>query len=154
MIVVVQRVIRAEVRVADREPARIGKGLLLLAGLARGDTEVQAAWMAKKIASLRVFPNEAGRLDRGLAEVEGRCLVVSQFTLLGDARHGRRPDFSRALEPSAARELFDRFTALLAAEVGPVATGVFGAPMEVELVNDGPFTLVLERPGVPEEHAS
>lgn len=145
MRVVLQRVARAEVRVEGRAPARIETGYLLLVGLASGDTEGCCRWMAKKIAALRLFRDDAGRMNRPLADVNGRCLAVSQFTLLGDARKGRRPSFVGAMAPDEASPLFDRFVELLAAETGPVETGVFGAMMEVELVNDGPVTLILER---------
>jgi D-tyrosyl-tRNA(Tyr) deacylase len=145
MRVVVQRVSRAEVRVEGREPARIGRGFLLLVGFEKGDGNPEAAWMARKIAGLRLFSDAGGLMNLGLAETGGRCLAVSQFTLLGDAARGRRPSFERALEPGPAAELFDRFVALLAELIGPVATGVFGNHMEVELVNDGPVTIVVER---------
>lgn len=145
MRVVLQRVSRAEVRVAGVEPARIDRGYLLLVGLARGDGEAEIDWMARKIASLRLFPDEEGKMQHALGDVGGACLAVSQFTLLGDARKGRRPDFTKAMEPTQASALFDTFVARLAALVGPVPTGTFGAHMEVELLNDGPVTLVLER---------
>jgi D-tyrosyl-tRNA(Tyr) deacylase len=145
MRVVLQRVSRAEVRVAGHPPARIGRGFLLLVGFGHGDGEAEAAWMARKIAGLRLFPDAAHKMNLALADVGGRCLAVSQFTLLADASKGRRPTLEAALDPAAAAPLFDRFVELLAAGTGPVATGVFGAHMEVELVNDGPVTLLLER---------
>jgi len=145
--VVVQRVARAEVRVAEREPARIGRGFLLLVGLAEDDDRGDLAWMAKKIAGLRLFPDDDGRMNRSLDEIDGRCLAVSQFTLLGDVTRGRRPSFIQAMEPQRAAALFDEFVAMLTDATGhDVLTGVFGAHMDVELVNDGPVTLVIEAP--------
>ena len=150
MKVVVQRVARAEVRVAGREPARIDKGLLLLVGLATGDTDEQLLWMAKKIAGLRLFPDAEGRMNKDLGDIGGDCLAVSQFTLLGDARKGRRPSFTGAMDPEGASTAFDRFVAMLEEATGrPVPTGVFGAHMDVDLVNDGPVTLILEAANLP-----
>ena len=150
MKVVLQRVARAEVRVAGREPARIDKGLLLLVGLATGDTDEQLLWMAKKIAGLRLFPDAEGRMNKDLGDVGGDCLAVSQFTLLGDARKGRRPSFTGAMDPAEASTAFDRFVAMLEEATGrPVPTGVFGAHMNVDLVNDGPVTLILEAANLP-----
>lgn len=147
MRVVVQRVARAEVRVEGREPARIERGFLLLVGLAEGDDEPALAWMARKIAGLRVFADDEGRMNRSLDEIGGRCLAVSQFTLLGDASKGRRPSFVKAMQPDRAAPMFDRFVAMLSEVTGhDVPTGVFGAHMDVELVNDGPVTLVIEAP--------
>ncbi|MAG34197.1 MAG: D-tyrosyl-tRNA(Tyr) deacylase [Deltaproteobacteria bacterium] len=146
MKVVLQRVTRAEVRVQGHEPESIGQGLLLLVGIADGDREAELEWMARKIAGLRVFRDDEGRMNLSVTDVGGRCLAVSQFTLLGDCRKGKRPSFLGAMEPENASMLFDRFVALLEAQVGArVATGVFGAMMDVELVNDGPVTLILER---------
>jgi D-tyrosyl-tRNA(Tyr) deacylase len=143
--VVVQRVAAAEVVVGSERVATIGRGLLLLVGLATGDGEQAIAWMARKIAGLRVFDDDRGFMNASLAEVGGRILAVPQFTLLADYRKGKRPSFSGALAPVESRPLFERFVTLLKAEVGPVATGRFGASMQVRLVNDGPVTLVLER---------
>ena len=150
MRVVVQRVARAEVRTAEADPARIGKGFLLLVGLAAGDTDDQLSWMANKIAGLRLFEDDDGRMNRDLQDVGGACLAVSQFTLLGDARKGRRPSFIGAMDPDHAAPAFDRFVGMLADATGkPVPTGTFGAHMDVELVNDGPVTLILEAANVP-----
>lgn len=146
MKVVLQRVSRAEVRVEGRPPARISRGLLLLVGLEHGDGEEELHWMAEKVAGLRVFEDDEGRMNRDLIAAGGRCLAVPQFTLLGDCRKGRRPSFVAAMPPEAAGPLFARFTELLAERAGPVESGVFGAHMDVELVNDGPVTLLLERP--------
>ncbi|MCY4412024.1 MAG: D-aminoacyl-tRNA deacylase [Caldilineaceae bacterium] len=141
----IQRVSRASVQVDSEEAASIGRGYLVLLGVGAGDGEEQAAWLARKIAGLRLFEDDAGRMNLGLKDVEGAVLAVSQFTLYGDARKGRRPSFTRAAPPAQAEELYDRFCDLLAAEGVPVEKGVFQAHMEVALVNDGPVTLWLER---------
>jgi len=147
--VVLQRVSRAEVRIADRVTGQIGTGFVVLAGFAPTDTEATLVWMADKVLSLRVFGDDEGKMNRGLDEVRGGVLVVSQFTLYGDAQKGRRPSFIAAAPPDVAIPLYERFVALLGERAQPlgvtVATGEFGAMMEVELVNDGPVTLVLER---------
>jgi len=145
MRIVLQRVKEAAVRVEGQEVARIGPGLLLLVGIARGDDEAELSFWAEKIPQLRIFPDEEGRFNRSLSEVNGEILCVSQFTLFGDCRKGRRPSFSDAAPGPQAAELFERFVSLLRAEGVPVKTGVFGAHMEVSLVNDGPVTLILER---------
>ena len=148
MRVVLQRVSRAEVRVASRVTGSIGPGVLVLAGFASTDTEAQLAWMAEKILGLRVFGDAEGKMNRDLSEVNGGVLVVSQFTLYGDASKGRRPSFIDAAPPNVAVPLYERFVALLREVSGgkiPVATGEFGAMMDVDLVNDGPVTLILER---------
>src|SRR5216117_1252752 len=148
MRVVLQRVKRAEVRIVDRIAAKIGTGFLVLAGFAPADTDAQLAWMAEKILGLRVFGDAEGKMNRDLAEVGGGVLVVSQFTLYGDASKGRRPSFIDAAPPTVAIPLYERFVAVLREKSGgkiPVATGEFGAMMDVELVNDGPVTLILER---------
>ena len=149
MRVVLQRVSRAEVRVAGRVTGQIGAGFVVLAGFAPDDTEATLVWMADKIVSLRLFGDDEGKMNRGLDEVRGGVLVVSQFTLYGDAHKGRRPSFIAAAPPDVAIPLYERFIALLTERAGPmgvrVATGEFGAMMEVELVNDGPVTLILER---------
>jgi D-tyrosyl-tRNA(Tyr) deacylase len=144
--VVLQRVSRAEVRVEGRITGRIGRGFALLVGLSREDSEAGLAWMADKILSLRLFPDSEGRMNLGLEEVEGGLLVISQFTLYGDVRKGRRPSFIGAAPPEQAVPLYERFVELLRERAtGPVETGEFGAMMDVELVNDGPVTLILER---------
>lgn len=144
-----QRVSRAEVRVEGRVTGKIGAGFVLLAGFAPIDTEATLVWMADKVLSLRVFGDDAGKMNRGLEEVGGGVLVVSQFTLYGDVQKGRRPSFIAAAPPEVAIPLYERFVTLLKERAGPlgipVATGEFGAMMDVELVNDGPVTLVLER---------
>jgi len=141
---VIQRVKRATVRCGAQE-ATIGRGLLVLAGLETRDTEVTCAWAAAKIAGLRIFEDPVGKLNLGLHEVGGEILAVSQFTLAGSIAKGRRPSFDRAMAPELARPLFDQFVACLRTEGCPVRTGFFQEEMEVELVNDGPVTFILER---------
>jgi D-tyrosyl-tRNA(Tyr) deacylase len=144
--VVLQRVSRAEVRIGGRVAGRIGRGYLLLVGFGRAEQDGALEWMADKILSLRLFPDETGRMNRDLAAVGGGVLVVSQFTLYADARKGRRPGFTDAAEPAVAIPHYERFLALLRERVeGPVESGEFGALMDIELVNDGPVTLWLER---------
>ena len=131
-----------------RVTGKIGPGFLVLAGFAPSDSDASLAWMADKILGLRVFGDDAGKMNRDLAEVGGGVLVVSQFTLYGDASKGRRPSFIDAAPPSLAIPLYEKFVALLRAKAAgkiPVETGEFGAMMDVELVNDGPVTLLLER---------
>jgi D-tyrosyl-tRNA(Tyr) deacylase len=140
----IQRVSRAEVRVDGRGPARIGRGLLLLLGVGQGDDESCCRRLAEKTVNLRVFPDEAGRFDRSLADIRGEALVVSQFTLFGDCRKGRRPDFTGAMPPGPAQALYRAFVEELVRLGIPTRTGEFGARMEVELVNDGPVTLWLD----------
>ena len=141
---VVQRVASAEVRVAGEVQGRIGPGLCVLVGVARGDGEEAAARLAGKIARLRVFEDEAGRFDRSLLDVGGAALVVSQFTLVADTAKGNRPSFTEAAPPEEAEPLYLRVVEDLRALGVPVETGVFGARMEVELVNAGPVTIVLD----------
>jgi len=144
MIAVVQRVARAEVRVAGAQPAGIGRGLVILVGVARDDGEADAEWLARKCLSLRILEDAEGQMNLGLAEAGGEVLVVSQFTLLGDCVKGRRPSWSRAGDPRAAEALYERFVAHLRSGPFRVATGVFQAKMAVELVNDGPVTLIID----------
>ena len=148
MRVVLQRVQRAEVRVEGRVTGKIGPGFVVLAGFSPTDTDASLAWMAEKILGLRVFADDQGKMNRDLAETNGSLLVVSQFTLYGDAHKGRRPSFIDAAPPNLAIPLYEKFVALLrekAAGKIPVETGEFGAMMDVELVNDGPVTLILEK---------
>lgn len=140
---VVQRVSRAVVRVGEEPVGEIGPGLCVLLGVARGDGPGEAAKLAGKTARLRVFERD-GRFDRSLLETGGEALVVSQFTLLGDAAKGNRPSFTAAAPPELAEPLYERFCAELSALGVTVATGRFGARMSVELVNDGPVTIILE----------
>jgi D-tyrosyl-tRNA(Tyr) deacylase len=145
MRVLLQRVSRAEVRVGSRVTGRIDRGYLLLVGLTHGDDESALGWMADKVVGLRLFADADEKMNLALADVGGALLVVSQFTLYGDAAKGRRPSFVDAARPEVAIPLYERFIALLR-ERGPrVETGEFGAMMDVELVNDGPVTLWLER---------
>lgn len=141
---VVQRVTRAEVRVDGQVVGRIGKGLLVLLGIAKTDEAESGKALAEKIASLRVFNDEQGKMNRSLIEAGGAVLCVSQFTLYGDCRKGRRPSYDRAAPPEAARALYESFVASLRALGVSVETGRFQAMMEVELVNDGPVTLLLD----------
>ena len=143
---VVQRVSRASVRVGDETVGAIGRGFVVLAGFAPGDDEPALAWMAEKLAGLRVFGDAEGKMNLGIEEAGGAMLVVSQFTLYGDASKGRRPSFIGAAPPEQAEALYDRFVALLRERGVRVETGRFRAMMDVELVNDGPVTLLLERP--------
>ncbi|HEU4557974.1 MAG TPA: D-aminoacyl-tRNA deacylase [Longimicrobium sp.] len=145
MRIVLQRVSRATVTVDGRVTGEIGRGLLLLAGFTQGDADEALAWMARKVVQLRIFPDDEGKMNRSVEEADGGILVVSQFTLYGDARKGNRPSFVDAARPEIAIPLYERFVELLRAAGRPVATGEFGAMMDVELVNDGPVTLILER---------
>jgi D-aminoacyl-tRNA deacylase len=140
----IQRVHRASVTVADEVCGRIGQGMLVLLGVALGDTEADARWLAKKIAGLRFFEDSQEKMNLSLADVGGAMLVVSQFTLLGDCRKGRRPDFTAAASPELAEKLYQTFVDTVVQEGVPVATGRFRQHMEVELVNDGPVTLWVE----------
>lgn len=144
MRMVIQRVSRAEVRVDGSVTGRIDLGLMVLVGLERGDGEDQVVRAARRLATLRVFSDEEGRMNRGLDEVGDGVLAISQFTLAGSIKKGRRPGFDRALPGDQAQPLFERFLELLRGHGVRVETGVFGALMEVELVNDGPVTLIWE----------
>ena len=141
---VCQRVVEARVRVDGRVVAGVGAGLCVLLGVARGDGFVEAARLAEKVARLRVFPDESGRFDRSLLDTGGAALVVSQFTLLADTAKGNRPSFTDAAPTEDAEPVYERFCGALAALGVPVGRGVFGAKMAVELVNDGPVTIVLD----------
>jgi D-aminoacyl-tRNA deacylase len=145
MRVLLQRVTRAEVRVDTRVTGRIGPGFVLLVGFTHSDSDEQLAWMADKVAGLRVFPDDDDKMNRSLSDIGGSLLVVSQFTLYGDATKGRRPSFVDAARPDQAIPLYEKFIALLRERGIPTETGEFGAKMEVDLVNDGPVTLWLER---------
>ncbi len=142
MKLVIQRVSRAEVRVGGRTVSRIGTGLVVLVGLEDTDTEADLIRAAHKLVSLRVFADERGQMNLGLEEAGGDILAVSQFTLAGSIRKGRRPSFDHAMRSDLARPLFERFVELLRADGARVQTGVFGALMEVELVNEGPATFL------------
>jgi D-tyrosyl-tRNA(Tyr) deacylase len=140
----IQRVSQASVTVDGQVIGRIGRGFLVLLGVTHDDSRAEADWLARKIAGLRVFEDDAGKMNLGLADVGGAVLVVSQFTLYGDARKGRRPDFIRAARPEVAEPLIEYFVAQLRGLGLPVATGQFRAMMDVELINDGPVTLWLD----------
>ncbi len=141
---VIQRVARAEVRVEGKVVGAVGKGLLVLLGVAQEDDDDAARYLADKTAALRIFEDPAGKMNLALAEVGGGVLVVSQFTLLGDLRKGNRPSFTGAAPPERANALYERFCGLLREKGLGVATGVFRAHMDVELVNDGPVTVLLD----------
>ena len=141
---VVQRVSRASVRVGGELTGEIGRGLLILLGVAGGDPPGAEAALARKIAGLRIFEDEAGKMNRSVVDVGGACLVVSQFTLLADCRKGRRPSFVGAAPPEEANRRYEGFCALLRAEGLRVETGRFAASMDVELLNQGPVTIVLD----------
>ena len=145
MRLVLQRVIRASVAIAGRRVGAIETGFLLLAGFTHSDTPEQGVWMAEKVAGLRIFSDPEGKMNLALADVGGAVLVVSQFTLYGDSAKGRRPSFIDAARPEHAIPLYERFCAELRARGLRVDTGEFGAEMQVELINDGPVTLILER---------
>jgi D-tyrosyl-tRNA(Tyr) deacylase len=150
VLAVVQRVARARVTVAGRDPGsrvvagEIAAGLLILLGVGQGDEAADADWMARKCAELRIFPDEDDKMNRSVLEVGGAVLAVSQFTLFGDASRGRRPSFIAAAPPPVAEPLYQRFVAELRGRGLTVATGVFQTAMEVELLNDGPVTLLLD----------
>jgi len=141
---VVQRVTRASVDVDERNVGMIDGGLLVLLGVAKGDTGEDARYVVEKIGTLRLFSDEHGKMNRSLSDVNGAVLLVSQFTLLGRTSHGRRPSFDAAASPEEARALYERVAADLRAHDTVVASGVFGAHMKVESINDGPVTFVLD----------
>jgi D-tyrosyl-tRNA(Tyr) deacylase len=141
---VVQRVSSASVSVAGREAGRIGPGLLVLLGVGHGDGEKDADYLADKVVNLRIFADDAGQMNRSVLDTAGGVLVVSQFTLYGDCRRGRRPGYSDAAPPEEANRLYEYFTGRVRASGLEVATGVFRADMDVQLVNQGPVTLLLD----------
>jgi len=142
---VVQRVTQAEVTIAGEVSGRIARGLVVLVGVEAGDREADADWLARKIAALRIFADEAGKMNHDVREVCGETLVISQFTLHASTQKGNRPSFMRAARPEEAVPLYERFCATLEAEMGrPPARGVFAADMRVKLVNDGPVTIVID----------
>jgi D-tyrosyl-tRNA(Tyr) deacylase len=147
MRLVIQRVREASVTVDNAITGQIGPGLLVLAGCAPTDDEAALAWMVRKLVNLRIFNDEHGQMNRSVLEVGGQVLVVSQFTLLADARKGNRPSYIGAAPPAVAEPLYERFVALVAQAMGqPVPTGIFGADMQVRLLNDGPVTIILDSP--------
>jgi D-tyrosyl-tRNA(Tyr) deacylase len=145
MRIVVQRVSRATVRVEEETVGSIGPGLLALVAFSAGDGDAELAWMARKLIGLRVFPDDERRMNRSVREVGGSLLVISQFTLYGDTSRGMRPSFTEAASPEKAEGLYELFLDALRAEGVPVESGRFAAMMDVELVNDGPVTLILDR---------
>jgi D-tyrosyl-tRNA(Tyr) deacylase len=146
MRVILQRVTSSQVVVAGEVIGKIDRGLNLLVGIAETDTEAELDWMARKCLDLRVFPDaEQGRFDRSIQEVKGEILVVSQFTLYGDCRKGRRPSFDQAASPSRAEQMYEKFVEKLRESGLKVETGKFGAMMQVSIENDGPVTLILEK---------
>jgi D-tyrosyl-tRNA(Tyr) deacylase len=145
MRVVLQRASSASVSIESRVVGSIGRGFVVLVGFTAGDGDDHVAWMADKIAGLRLFSDDEGKMNLSLVDVDGAVLVVSQFTLYADARKGRRPSFVDAAPPEQATSLYESFVGALGARGLPVETGEFGALMAVELVNDGPVTLILER---------
>ena len=147
MKIVLQRVSEARVEVAGQVVGQIERGLLALVGVGQGDTENEAVWLADKTVELRVFPDEAGKMNRSLLDVGGSLLAVSQFTLLGDCRKGRRPAFTAAAPPEDASRLYECYADQVAARGVPVERGIFAADMQVHLINDGPVTLIIDRDG-------
>jgi D-tyrosyl-tRNA(Tyr) deacylase len=141
---IIQRVTRARVTVASRVAGEIKTGVLVLVGVGRADTSESVEYLAEKIANLRIFADDAGKMNRSLVEIGGSALVVSQFTLYGDTRGGRRPSYIQAASPEEANRLYEEFVRCLRSFGVPVETGVFQAHMEVELVNDGPVTILLD----------
>jgi D-aminoacyl-tRNA deacylase len=141
---VVQRVSRAEVRIDGRVVGKIARGFAVLLGVASGDSDVDAAFLVDKIVGMRVFADQAGKMNLALGQANGELLVVSQFTLLADTNSGRRPSFIKAAAPDEARRLYEYFVSLARARDVKVETGKFGATMDVEIVNDGPVTIILD----------
>jgi D-aminoacyl-tRNA deacylase len=149
MRIVVQRVKQASVSVSGDTAGQIGRGLLVLLGVARGDGRSEADYLLRKLTELRIFPDDAGKMNLSVKEAGGALLLVSQFTLYADCRRGRRPGFDRAAAPDQARELYEYFVQESGRSGVPVATGVFQAHMEVSLVNDGPVTIIIDSPDPP-----
>lgn len=145
MKLVVQRVAHAKVEVDAKNVGEIGAGVLVLLGVTHTDTKEQTAWLANKLINLRIFEDSEGKLNRSLLDIKGEALIVSQFTLYGDCSEGRRPSFTRAARPDLANELYDYFIQEVQKGGIEVATGIFGANMQVSLLNDGPVTLIIER---------
>ena len=141
---VIQRVSRAKVTVGDMVSGQIGRGLLVLLGVAQTDKDADADYLAQKVAGLRIFEDDAGKMNLSVTDIKGSLLVVSQFTLYGDARRGKRPSFDAAAPPQEARQLYEYFVARVRAAGLPCETGQFQEMMQVELVNDGPVTILLD----------
>lgn len=148
MMAVVQRVSEAHVSVAGEVVGQIGRGILILLGVHRNDGPAEVDWLARKCSSLRIFPDEEGRMNRSLLDIQGDVLVISQFTLYGDARKGNRPSFVASAPPEVAEPLYESFLDAMARETSrSVERGIFGAMMDVHLVNEGPVTIIVERGG-------
>ncbi len=141
---VIQRVSSASVAVDGEIVGACGRGYMILLGVAEGDSEVDAELLCRKIVNLRIFPDEAGKMNRSILDIGGEALVISQFTLLANYRHGNRPDFLQSAKPEEADRLYEYFKKLLSAELSQVGCGVFGAHMQVSLTNDGPVTIVMD----------
>ena len=141
---VCQRVLEAEVKVNDQSVGKIGRGLLVFLGVGKGDTEADAQFMSDKLVNLRIFPDEAGKMNRSVQDVGGAILLISQFTLHGDCRKGRRPGFDAAAEPGLAESLYEKVIALIAGQGVPVEKGAFGEYMHITSINDGPVTFLLD----------
>lgn len=147
MRLVLQRVTEAAVRINGELQGQIGPGLLILAGIAAADTVADVQWMSKKVVQLRIFGDEAGKMNQNLIDSGGNILLISQFTLLANTRKGNRPSFTAAAPPAVAVPLYERLIAALEQELGrKISTGVFGADMQVSLINDGPVTIILDSP--------
>ncbi|WP_281184874.1 D-aminoacyl-tRNA deacylase [Trichlorobacter lovleyi] len=142
---VVQRVSSAQVAVHSELVGQIGRGIMVLLGVEKGDSEAAADWLAEKIVGLRIFEDEAGKMNRALTDIGGAVLAVSQFTLAGNCDKGRRPSFDTAAPADEGKRLYDHFVGALKRQGVPVQTGIFQADMQVALVNDGPVTFILER---------
>ena len=145
MRIVVQRVLKAKVEIEGRTYSEIGKGLLVLLGVEIGDNEEKAAWLAKKICELRIFPDENGKMNLSVKDIYGEVLIVSQFTLASYIKKGNRPSFSNAAPSSEAIPAYEYFVKKVSDEVGSVKTGVFGADMQISLINNGPVTFIMKR---------
>ena len=141
---VIQRVSQSDVKIADRAKAQIGKGLTILLGITHDDTEEDVAWMANKVANLRIFADEEGKMNRSIVDIGGEILVISQFTLYGNCKKGNRPSFIRSAPPSTAIPLYQAFCERLRQKALPVYTGEFGEQMMVGLINDGPVTIIID----------
>jgi D-tyrosyl-tRNA(Tyr) deacylase len=141
---VCQRVLEAEVKVNDQSVGKIDRGLLVFLGVGKGDTEADAQFMSDKLVNLRIFPDEAGKMNRSVQDIGGAILLISNFTLHGDCRKGRRPGFDAAAEPELAQSLYEKIIALITEQGVPVEKGVFGAYMHINSLNDGPVTFLLD----------
>ena len=141
---VIQRVSHASVDVDGKTVGSCERGYLILLGVAEGDTEAEAEMLCRKILQLRIFPDEAGKMNRSIKDIDGEMLVISQFTLLANYRHGNRPDFLESAKPEEANRLYEYFKKLTSAELRRVESGIFGAHMQVSLLNDGPVTIVMD----------